>query len=284
MGNFTESETEDILGGTPQFMRLSTGTLAQLYAVRGAFVMQWKWMAGLTTYLGFVWTLPYVVAMGWIARKSEDPGIIVYIAVGAFMMVAWNACVFRMGLSLRDEAIQRTLDFNLISRTPLLLILLGKILAIAVPILGFTGTVVVMLFSSQVAVIALSPSSLISVLATVLAVVAVGFIFAPLSLLVGGESGYYYFDVLLPLIPIFSGFFYPVALMAPELQVLGQALPTYWAMDALLISVGIEGMAQSMLHAWILTLAESALYVGITAFLFVRVEARMRNSGSLGVH
>ena len=81
---------------------------------------------------------------------------------------------------------------------------------------------------------------------------------------------------------IFSGLIYPVALMAPALQVVAGALPTSWAMEGLLRSTEVTGSIGHIVESWAPALLGSLIYFGITYLLFKKAEARVRMTGVFG--
>ena len=101
----------------------------------------------------------------------------------------------------------------------------------------------------------------ISLVTALIAMVAVGFISAPISVLAGGRY-FSYFDMVRPLVMVFSGLVYPVALMSPALQTIAGALPTSWAMDGLLRSVEVTASMESMVERWAPALLGSFIYFG----------------------
>ena len=71
--------------------------MGNLYAIRGAFIAQWKLMMYGASYLTFLGTLPSVIAIAWIARASGSSALIAHVTLIAFLVVAWNHCVARVG-------------------------------------------------------------------------------------------------------------------------------------------------------------------------------------------
>ena len=107
--------------------------LGHLYALQGAFLQRWRVTASrYQILLVGISQVPTAAAAAWIARASAEQGISLAIAVGASFVVVWNVCVFRTGFSLLDERWAGTLELNLLSRSPLTLVMLGKSLAFVV--------------------------------------------------------------------------------------------------------------------------------------------------------
>ena len=256
--------------------------MGNVYAVRAAFIYSWKMTTGGGRFLSFLGTLIFVVALGWFAHESGDPAVVTYLAIGAYMMVVWNFCVSRMGWSLRGELVQGTLELLLLSRTRLITILVGNILAVSVfaSLLGVTGIAIVLAFSPQFIHVPNLLILLVSLGIALAATTVVGFLSAPLSVLAGGRDTY--FEAVRPLVMVFSGFVYPVALLAPVLKPVAWALPTSWAMGGLLSSVEGGHLYGNPADHWALALATSAAYLGLTYLLFINVEKRVKATGILG--
>lgn len=183
-----------------------------LYEV--SFLQQWQSTASLYQLLMVsVGQVPTAIVAAWIARGSDEKGIALVIAVGAAFVIVWNVCVFRTGFSLVDERWNATLELNLLSRSPLTLIMLGKSLA-HVAFFGFIGLIALvsaLLVAGHAVTIEEPLAFALSLVLAVLAVVALQFLFAPLSFLVGAQGGF--FNAIMPLGVVLSGFFYPVSLL-----------------------------------------------------------------------
>ena len=125
--------------------------MGNIYAIRGAFIAQWKMMLYGASYLTFLGTLPSVIAIAWIARASGSSALIVHVTLVAFLVVAWNHCVARVGYTLRGEMWDGTIDACLLSRTPLILAIFGKVLGYVAlsPILGIIGVITVLMVTQQ---------------------------------------------------------------------------------------------------------------------------------------
>ena len=81
---------------------------------------------------------------------------------------------------------------------------------------------------------------------------------------------------------VFSGLIYPVALMAPAVQIIARALPTSWAMDGLLRSVEVTASTADIVESWLPALLGSLIYFGLTYYLFKTAETRVRMTGVFG--
>ena len=258
--------------------------MGYLYAIRAAFIHQWHLTTSGGRFLSFLGTTIWVVALAWFAHESGDSAIMTYLALGAFMMVVWNFSVFRMGWSLRGEIVQATLEPMLLSRTPIMFILVGKILSIALfaSLIGLGSTVLFMALSAHTVQV-LDPLLLLGSLGVaIVATTSVGFLSAPWSVISGGRDTY--FEAVRPFVMVFSGFVYPVASFAPVVKPVAWLLPTSWAMGGLLSSVEGGRFYGSTVEHWGLALATSATYLVLTFLLFIVVEKRVRATGVLGTY
>ena len=257
--------------------------MGSLYAMRAAFICQWRLMMREASFWPFLATLPNVIVLSWIARASERSEIVTFMFYGAFLIVVWNFVVYRMGASYTQEWWLGTFDFSMVSRTPMFTILVGKIMSYAAfgPVLGLSGFLIVVLLSERTVPVPNPATLAISLLTALIAMVAVGFVSAPLSVLAGGRH-FNYFELVRPLVMIFSGLIYPVALMAPALQVVAGALPTSWAMEGLLRSTEVTASMEHIVESWAPALLGSLIYFGITYLLFKKAEARVRMTGVFG--
>ncbi len=257
--------------------------MGHLYAMRAAFICQWNLMMREQSFWPFLGTLPYVIVLAWIARASERTEVVSYMFFGAFLIVVWNFVVSRMGTSYSEEWWLGTFDFNMVSKTPMVTILVGKILSFAVfgPILGLSGFLIVVLLSERTVPVPHPFALAVSLVTALVAMVAVGFISAPLSVLAGGRH-FNYFELVRPLVMVFSGLIYPVALMAPTLQIVAGALPTSWAMEGLLRTAEVTASIEDVAQSWAPALLGSLIYFGLTYFLFRAAETRVRMTGVFG--
>ena len=252
--------------------------MGNLYAIRGAFIAQWKLMVYGASYLTFLGTLPSVIALAWIARASGSPALIAHVTLVAFLVVAWNHCVFRVGWTLRAEIWQGTMDASLTSRTPLILAIFGKVLAYVAlsPVLGIIGVMVVLMVTQQAVTVTSPIELLVSAGLAIVAIIAAALFSTPIMVLIGLRRGDAYYDVVRNLIMIFSGVVYPIAAMPSIFQPVARALPMSYAVDGLLTSIGGLNATANLYETWALTLVFSAFCLRITYLLFRWAETRVR--------
>ncbi len=164
------------------------------YAMRAAFHQQIKLIMGSANYLVIlIGAVPTVAMLAWIAGRGDNPTVLAYISIGAGLMIIWNSAPTRMGWLLDEELGNGTLELNLVSRTPVMFVLFGKVLAVsAFNTLGGLVAFFTVLIVSQELVDVGSVALLIpSLFFAMIAIIATGYIFSPLFLLVGGGGGFF---------------------------------------------------------------------------------------------
>ena len=268
---------------TRKATRLSAPPLiAYLFAAWAGFVQTLKDILGVGGYVSvLINVLPLVVLMAWIATRVDSPTVLQYILVVGFFLVVWYNTVFRMGNALGGEFWLGTLELTIISRTPLMVVMLGKCLAIALyctisAVIAFLAMVLV----SQKIVSVADPVLLVcSALLTMFAIISISFIFVPLMVLVRGEPGFY--NGIRPLGMLFSGFLFPVSRLPEVIQPVAGLLPTSWAMNGVIRALEGGHSLGSIGSDWGAALVLSFAYFGITWWLFRVVERRVRVLGTL---
>ena len=257
--------------------------MGYLYALRGGFFHQLKYGMDLSTVIfSLVTHVPIAVVLAWIASKGSGPVPIDYLFVGIFLMSVWNWITIRMGWSLTGELIGGTSDYTTTSRTPLGLIIFGRAVALTAASIpsGIAPLLMILWISGQV-ISASEPLILVAALIIgVFNVIFVAFVFAPLFLLVRGREGL--FNLIRPLGVVFCGFLYPVAFLAPGVEVVARFLPVSWAMDAVLLSLDSKGAAGDAAQYLAIALAISLAYLAFSQLLLRRIEYRIRVIGDLG--
>jgi ABC-2 type transport system permease protein len=252
-----------------------------LRAMRFSFYQQWK-----LTFTPYDLSFPVLTALapaigaGWVVGRSENPIAISYVFVGAALMSMWTLGVFYTGWALANEHLSGTLDLLMTTRTPVVLIVFGKALAILTWQLpaSVASFLIVLAFAKSTTSIEEPLLLWFSGLLATVAVVAFSFLFAPIGYLTGARNGW--FSALMPLGSAISGFLYPIGLLPGALEVVAKCIPSAWAMEAVVKSV--NGTATSeVLIDWSLTALLIAVYLLVTVQLFRIAEFRARKTGSL---
>lgn len=259
----------------------SSSWLAYRYPLQATFLKHLKQMVSDVNYWGvFLTVYPQAIVIGYVASLGRDPALITYLAVGVCLLVTWTAGVFHMGWSLTDEIYAGTVDFTLTARTPLVVVLFGK--ALALELVGLVGGVfsslIVLGMTGFTLTVANGPALAAAFLVSIVALTATSFAFAPLSVLAGARGGF--FSAIMTGGVVLSGFVYPATLLPPVLQLLAWPLPTARAMAA--IRGAIEGApAGGIALECGLSLVLSVLFFWLTYAMFATVEYRVRVTGAL---
>lgn len=256
--------------------------VGHFYAVRGAFLQQWRVTARLREFvlISFFQT-PLAIGLGWVARSSDEPAIVATVAIGAGLMILWNMAVFYTGFAMVGELVDGTLELNMLSRSPVALVMLGKSLAFmtfyALP--ATVGGVGAWLMAGSDASAARPELFVLSVVAVLGSVVVVQFLFAPLTLLVGGTGGF--FNAIMPAGVVLSGYLYPVATLPLGLEVVARILPTSWAMEGFVWSLSGSHSAGDILLRLLIAVGLSVAFILLERYLFRLAESRAQLQGSL---
>ena len=254
-----------------------------LYALAGSFRQQWKVSLSSQQHLDWlVGILPQIFIVLWMAGQSDDRTVFDYVAVGSLFWVLWTMTVFRIGISLSSEFYEGTFEADLTSRTPLMLIILGKAAAVMVlSLIASTLVMVVVLVVLQHWIdIASIPLLIVSAGSVTLALFATGFIFAPVMVLSRGRGGFYL--ALIPFGIVFTGMLYPVRLLPDSVEPIARFIPTSWAMESVMRAMQTGSLSMRMVGEWAVTLALTLLFLALTYLMFRVVERRVRVDGSLG--
>ena len=75
----------------------------------------------------------------------------------------------------------------------------------------------------------------LSVCVAIVAIIATGFIWAPLFVLVGDRPGF--FNAIIPFAVVFGGFIVPIDFLSPTGEAVARALPTAWTSEAIYYSI-----------------------------------------------
>ena len=107
-----------------------------------------------------------------------------------------------------------------------------------------------------------------------------GYLFAPLFVLVKGRPGF--FNALMPLGTALSGFLYPISQLASEARIVAHFLPTSWAMDGVIRSVQQGESSARIMVDWGAAIGLSVAILALSYFLFYKVEESLKRSGTVG--
>lgn len=259
--------------------------MGNLNAVIAALVLQWKETAKSLANLGYIFGfVPNVAVIAWVALRSNNPDVLTYLLVSVPLVGVWNGVVLRVGWSLEEEMWARTMEFNLVSRTPLMLILLGKSLAQMLYSLptGVMSLVTMVIVVRQMPSVADIPSLVVSLVLIIISLVIISLMMAPVAVLAGGRGGF--FNAINALGVLISGFMFPVDRLPSALKAFARLMPSSWAMDGVWRSVTGYSSYWSILGDWGACILASACWLFIIRFMFQTVERRIRIAGTLSTY
>ena len=199
-------------------------------------------------------------------------------------MTVWSGVVFRIGYTLNNEMSNQVLQFVYISRTPVILVSLGKAVAQVfwgLPT-GLISLLVVYLMTKTTPQVANVGALLISLVLVIIGIAVASLFFSPLMVLVGGPTGF--FGVIILLGSLLGGFVFPVSKLPWVLMITARLVPTSWAMDA--VSMSIKGTASpsAMIGSWGMSILMTIVLFGITYFMFNTIEKKLRVEGIRDVY
>ena len=256
-----------------------------LNAIKAAFREQWKSTAlDLASWSMLFETLPTAAVLAWLAMQSKTPSVLTYMLVGIPLMAMCNGLLFKVGWSLNNELWGRTLDFALISRTPLTVILLGKSLAQLVFRLpqGAIALIAMFIITHQIPHVASLPLLLLSLIFIFIGLIALSLFLAPFMVIVGGKAGF--FNAIMPLAVVLSGFMFPIDRLPLVLEIIAKFIPTSWAMSCIWQAINGPDSAWSFISAILACLLTSGLLLVITYYMCKIVEKKLRITGELATY
>jgi ABC-2 type transport system permease protein len=223
-------------------------------------------------------------ALAWIVYQSGALDTLAFVAVGVALISIWTGVLTLGGWSLETELYGKTLDFTLISRSPMSVILFGKTLAQAlyeIPT-GIVSFAVALLVVRQIPHVADPASLSLSLVLAMVGMVVTGFFFAALVVLVGGRAGF--FMGIMPFVAVLSGFILPVGELPLGLEVLARLMPSSWAMDGVWASIGGIAAWGEVVRSWAVCILMSGAWFAATYYICAAVEKRIRVTGTLGAY
>lgn len=226
--------------------------------------------------------LSSIIVYSWMVNQTHDPFRRSYLIAGTPFMAIWNGVAFRTGWSLDNEMGQNTLEFTLISKTPMVVVLFGKALAqlvYGIPV-GLISLLLMSLLTGHPPQAANLPLFLISVLFIFMSIAVISLIFAPIVVLAGARGGF--FNGILPFGVILSSFVFPPESLPIVFRVISWIMPTSWAMSSVWQSIKGPDSLWSVIAGWILCGVTSFVLFMLTILLFRRIENRIRVTGRYG--
>jgi ABC-type multidrug transport system permease subunit len=253
----------------------------QVRALLASVVQQWKQISLSFGNLGFfLATIPMAIALTWIAMQKGDRSVLAYLSIGLPLMTIWSGVAFRIGYTLSTELSNQVLQFVYISRTPVIVVSLGKALAQVLWGLptGVISFLVVFLMTRALPTISNPTAFVVSVVLVVIGITVASLFFSPLMVLVGGRGGF--FNTVIPFGLVLSGFVFPVDKLPVILMVPARVMPTSWAMDSINLSLKTDSTWAQVFASWGLSVLTSVFLGAVTYIMFRVVEKRIRLTGT----
>jgi ABC-type multidrug transport system permease subunit len=252
-----------------------------IYAIMAAFRQHWKnTTANLWSLSFFFGAVPQVAVFAWIASQNPDRAVLGYLIIGAPFMAIWNSVFFGIAGALSNEIWDGVIEFTIISKTSILVSLLGKALAMmvfAIPV-GLISAGTMLIVGRQMPVIDNWPMLFVSIIVIFIGLTSIGLVMMPvIALSRGRTSGI--FTPLIPLVITFSGFLYPITSLPSWLGFVSHILPSAWGMESVMQAVKGPDSAWAVISGWVYSLLISAALLVITYYLFKMVEKRLRITG-----
>ena len=201
--------------------------------------------------------VPRFAVLAWIAGQSEDASVVSTVSVGIVLLVIWTAAAFRVSFALRHEAVLGTLDLNMLARSPLALITLGKAAAVTLSFVpnAIAALLVVFAVTREPITVAAVPAFAVAMMLATLALLAVAFVLLPMLFILGNRAGS--FAAITPFGAVLSGFVYPIDVLPGALEFVARLMPTSWAMET--VRWAISGGYPASDFVWFFRLAESRI-------------------------
>ena len=258
--------------------------LAYLRLMWTVFCLQLKQIAVNSFVIFLVIVQPLIVALLaiYMLRDTESFQAI-YVVVGSAMGGLWTQTLFTSTYNVETERQSGTLEEIVGSPTHLATVITGKTLANVTMALGsllFSYPLAALVFGYRLT-IAHPFLFAVSLLLTVLALISLGLVIAPLiSLKVGGSL---WVNALEMPVYILGGFLFPVALLPGWTTPISYALSPYWGAHALHATSSGGVPLGSVFMSWGLLVGFSAVYWFISAWLFRVLLRQAREEATLGV-
>ena len=195
-------------------------------------------------------------------------------------MMIWHEVVATGGWAFDDEIGAGTLDFTFVSKTQLSVVIIGKVMAnvlIEFPV-GAASALAVFIVSGSFPHAASLVPLIVSFFLAVAGIIAIGFFFCMLIVLVGGRAGF--FMGILPFGTTLSGFILPIYQLPQALRVMSMCVPSSWASKAIWLSITGVGTGEIALN-WSVCIALCAAWFYLSQQLCIRGEKRLKINGDL---
>jgi ABC-2 type transport system permease protein len=259
-------------------------TLSLLRVVWTVFYLHLKQIAvnGFVIFTAII--QPLMVALLAIYLLGDTEGFqAIYVIVGSVLTGLWSSTLFFTNRNIRFERWAGTLESIVGSPTHLATVILGKTLA------NTTISLNSMLLSYPLASLLLGYRLtiahpflfIVSLLLTVLALISLGLVIAPIMSINPGAT--MWVNALEFPMYIVGGFLFPVSLLSTWTRPISYILSPYWAARALHASSSGGVPLSDVFISWGLLVGCSAVYWFISAWLFRVLLRRAKEEAMLGL-
>jgi len=255
-----------------------------LCAIYAAFRQRWKLeMSSKINLFDLILVIPTAIILAWIVRQRGDQDIITYVIIGAFFSAIWRGVVFQIGWSINTESANGTLESSIVCRTPLIMLIFGKSLAVFLykSRSGLIASIVILLLAGKPPAVDNIPLLLLSLIFVVISIALTSLLFAPLFVLVRGKGGFW--NAIIPFGAILSCFLIPIIHLPQGLAIASRFIPASWAMESVWFSITGKTWWEIM-RSWGMCILTTFFILGASYIMFSIVEKRVRATGSLGIN
>lgn len=256
----------------------------QLRVVWTVFCLHLKQMATDNFVLFPVIVQPLIVALLAIYMLRGTPGFQgIYAIVGSALAGLWSGTIYVSCRGLETERWAGTLEAIIGSPTHVAVIIMSKALATVTLSLGsmLLSYPLAAIFFGYRLTIAEPFAFAVSLLLTVVALVSLGLLIAPIISMNPGS--FIWANAVEFPVYMAGGFLFPVLMLPAWTRPLSYALAPYWAARALHTTSSGGASLGEMLLCWGVLVASSIVYWFISALLFRTFLRRAREQATLGV-
>jgi ABC-type multidrug transport system permease subunit len=212
-------------------------------------------------------------------RPELLPYVVVGISANAFIMSA----VHFLGEVLDRERMRGTLSALFLSPAPRLCWLTGYSLAASVETFLAAGVLVVAGIALFGVTFNVAPLSLVVVSTLFLASLAgIGLCFSAIGLLLRRSNAWS--NLVIPVILVFGGIYYPVSELPRALRVIARMLPIGYAIEALALATLQAEPVSGMLHLIVPLAVFSALWLGVGLLALRWIDRVVRQRGEVDLY
>ena len=254
-----------------------------VHAFQGAFLKGLREGRDFDTFvMGLATGVPTAAVVAWVANSRGDEAIFTYLCVGVVLFGVWNGAAFRTGFSLQTEFFLGTLGPSLLTRTPLFVILAGRVASdLALGLVTAVGGVLTIAAIADVPLrVASVPLFVVSAVFGYVTLLCLGLVLSPLMVLSRERSGFT--NAVRPFAAVLSGFTFAAPVLPLGLEVFTWFWPTAWAMRAVDGSIRGAGAAE-IVGQLALGALLMVVFLGVAQALLRLVERKVRLSGDLAL-